>query len=104
MAVSLSLAVLGALIATPFALAMHRAASPARVLRLWLWLLATTLGLWLLCTLVFHSGLITDQRSRILAALVLNVFWVCLVVATVLGSVVAVVQTARLRRLGRCKG
>lgn len=98
MAVPLTLAILGALIAAPFALAILLADTLARVLRLWLLLLATTLGLWLLCTLAFHSGLITDQRSRIIAALVLNAFWVGLVVATVLGTAAALMRTARLRR------
>ena len=98
MAVSLALAILGALIAAPFALAILRAETSARVLRHWLWLLATVLGLWLLCTLVFYSGLITHQRARVIAALVINLFWVGLVVATFLGTAAAVVRTVQLRR------
>ncbi len=104
MIVSLTLALLGALLAAPFAMAILRAATPAQVLRHWLWLLATALALWLLCALIFHSGLITDQRQRILAALVINVFWVGLVVATFIGTAAAILRTAQLRRLLRTSG
>lgn len=104
MAVSLTLAILGALLATPFATAILRAATPGEVLRRWLALLATALGLWLLCILVFRSGLIAGQASRILAAVVFNLFWVGLVVATSLGTLAAVLRTVQLRRRPRTIG
>lgn len=104
MAISLALSVFGALLAAPFALAILRADTPARVLRLWLGLIASALALWLLCTLVFHSGLITAQRARVIAALVINLFWVGLVVATFLGSAAAVVRAAQLQRRLRTSG
>lgn len=104
MAVSLALALLGALLAAPFALAILRADTPARVLCLWLGLIASALALWLLCTLFFHSGLITAQRARVIAALVINLFWVGLVVATFLGTAAAVLRTVQLRHRSRTIG
>jgi hypothetical protein len=104
MAVSLTLTILGALLAAPFAWTILHAETPGQVLWQWLALLATALALWLLCTLVFHSGLITAQRARVIAALVINLFWVGLVVATFLGSAAAVVRAAQLRRRLRTSG
>lgn len=104
MVVSLALALLGALLAAPFAFAILRAETPVRVLRHWLALLAAVLGLWLLCTLVFHSGLITDQRARMIAALVINLFRVGLVVATFLGTAAAALRAAQLRHRSRTIG
>ena len=98
MIVSLALAAFGALMAAPFAVAMLRANAPARVLRVWLLQLAAGLALWGLLAAIFHSGLITDQRARVMAALVINLFWVGLVVATFLGTAAAVVRTVQLRR------
>jgi hypothetical protein len=104
MFVSLALAILGGLLAAPFAVAILRAETPAQVWRIWLVQLASGLALWAVLALIFHSGLIVDQRLRILAALVINLFWVGLVVATVLGTAAAVVRTAQLRRRLRTSG
>lgn len=98
MIVSLALAALGALLAAPFVVAMLRATAPARVLRIWLLQLAAGLALWGLFAAIFYSGLITDQRARVLAAVVINLFWVGLIVATFLGTAAAVARTVRLRR------
>ena len=97
MAVSLTLTILGALLAAPFAWTILHAETPGQVLWQWLALLATALALWLLCTLVFHSGLIAEQRSRVLAAAIINALWAALVLAVALGAVTAVIQALRLR-------
>jgi hypothetical protein len=74
------------------------------VLRIWLIEAAAALALWGLASMTFHSGLISEQRSRVLAAAIINAMWAALVLAVALGAAAAVVQALRLRaglRTGR---
>ena len=50
-----------------------------------------------LAALVFHSGLIVAQRSRVLAAAMINALWAALILAVALGAAAAVIQALRLR-------
>ena len=95
---------LAALLAAPFIVVMLRAATPARVLRVWLAQLAAALALWGLLVLIFHSGLIVGQDPRILAALVINAVWVGLVLAMGFGTVAAVFRAVQLRVRRRTSG
>jgi hypothetical protein len=104
MILTVSLAFFGAALAAPFVVAILRADTPGRVLRIWLVQLAAALALWGLLALIFHSGLITRQDLRILAAVVLNAVWVGLVLAMALGAAAAVVRAVRLRARLRTNG
>ncbi len=92
-----ALAVFGVILAVPFVIAILRAPTPARAVRFWLWEAAAALAIWGLAVLVFHSGLIAEQRSRVLAAAIINALWAALVLAVALGAVTAVIQALRLR-------
>ena len=92
-----ALAIFGVVLAAPFVVAILRAPSPLRALRTWLYEVAAALAIWGLASLVFHGGMIVDQRSRVLAAAIINALWAALVLAVALGAVAAVIQTLRPR-------
>ncbi len=96
--------VLGGLLSAPFVIAIFRAASGGRVVRIWLAEVAASLCLWVGLALVFRSGLIVEQAARIAAALLINLVWVALVLAVSLGAVAAIVRVAQLRARLRASG
>jgi hypothetical protein len=96
--------VLAALLAAPFIVVMLRAATAARVLRVWLAQLVAALALWGLLVLTFHSGLIVGQDLRVLAAVLINAVWVGLVLAMAFGTAAAVVRAVQLRARQRTSG
>ena len=92
-----ALAIFGVVLAAPFVVAILRAPSPARAMRLWLVEAVLALAIWGVAALVFHSGLIVEQRSRVLAAAMINALWAALILAVALGAAAAVIQALRLR-------
>lgn len=92
-----ALATLGVLLAAPFVVAIVRARSASRALRVWLVEAAAAILIWILAVLVFHSGLIVEQQSRVLAAVIINALWAVLVMAVSLGAAAAIIQALRLK-------